>query len=92
MKRSQQSITTIMVSLNAGILLFAGFVAFPHLSRAYGDADAEHGRQLFEQRCTGCHSLDQNKVGPHLRGVYGRQAGKVSSFNYSAALQSSQLT
>ena len=54
-------------------------------------ADAEHGRQLFEKRCTGCHSLDQNKEGPHLRGVYGRQAGKISGFSYSAALQSSQL-
>ena len=92
MMRRQQSILAILVSLNAAILLFAGFVAFPHLSRAYGDADAEHGRQLFEKRCTGCHSLDQNKEGPHLRGVYGRQAGKVSGFNYSAALKSSQLT
>src|ERR1700759_1056486 len=88
MKKRQQSILTTLVSLNAGILLFAGFVAFPHLSHAYGDADAERGKQLFEKRCTGCHSLDQNKEGPHLRGVYGRHAGRLPGFTYSAALQS----
>ena len=81
----------VIVGLIAGCLLLAGFIALPQLSRAYGGADAEHGRQLFERRCLGCHSLDQNREGPHLRGVYGRQAGKVPGFNYSAALQSSQL-
>lgn len=72
----------------AAILAFA---YFPQLARAYADADADQGKQLFEKRCTGCHSLDQNKEGPRLRGVYGRQAGKTPGYTYSAALQSSQL-
>jgi cytochrome c len=50
------------------------------------DADAVRGRQLFESRCAGCHSLDQNRVGPALGTVVGRVAGKQPEFAYSAAL------
>jgi len=87
----QRSITALVVSLIGGTLLLACLVTFPHLSHAYTDADAVQGKQLFEKRCTGCHSLDQNKEGPRLRGVYGRSVGKVSGFDYSVALRSSQL-
>jgi cytochrome c len=70
-------------------MLFA-LLAFPYLSHATGDAD--RGKELFEKRCTGCHSLDQDKEGPRLRGVYGRQTGRISTFKYSAALQSAHIT
>jgi cytochrome c len=50
------------------------------------------GKQLFERRCTGCHSLDQDKEGPRLRTVYGRKAGSVPTFAYSDALRSAQWT
>ena len=48
--------------------------------------DVQKGRQLFESRCIGCHSLDQNRVGPALGTVVGRIAGKQAEFAYSAAL------
>jgi cytochrome c len=54
--------------------------------------DADRGKQLFEKRCTGCHSLDQDKEGPRLRNVYGRHAGSIPTFNYSDALKSAHLT
>ncbi len=44
------------------------------------------GKQLFESRCVGCHSLDVNRVGPALGTVFGRIAGKASGFDYSVAL------
>ena len=50
------------------------------------------GKALFERRCAGCHSLDADKEGPRLRGVYGRRAGSVSSFNYSDGLKNMQMT
>jgi cytochrome c len=50
------------------------------------------GRDLFERRCSGCHSLDRDKEGPRLAGVYGRAAGTVASFNYSEALKNSRIT
>lgn len=79
-----------LVGFGAVILILVAIIGFPRISRA--EADTLRGKQLFEKRCTGCHSLDQDKEGPRLRGVYGRQAGKVSGFKYSAALQSSVVT
>lgn len=48
--------------------------------------DATAGRQVFETTCNGCHALDRNKVGPALGGVFGRKAGSVPGYAYSAAL------
>jgi cytochrome c len=49
------------------------------------------GKDLFDKRCGGCHSLDGDKEGPRLRGVYGRPAGAVASFHYSDALKSASF-
>lgn len=54
--------------------------------------DAERGKTLFEKRCTGCHSLDQDKEGPRLHDVYGRQAGTVANFPYSDGLKAAHFT
>jgi cytochrome c len=54
--------------------------------------DATRGKMLFEKRCTGCHSLDSEKEGPRLRGVYGRKAGTVPTFTYSDAVKKSRIT
>ena len=55
-------------------------------------ANAANGKVLFEKRCTGCHSLDKNKEGPRLAGVYGRRAGAVADFSYSAELKAAKIT
>ena len=55
-------------------------------------AETNPGKQIFEKRCTGCHALDNEKVGPRLRGVYGRPAGSVASFPYSEAVRKSGVT
>ena len=54
-------------------------------------ADAAHGQELYESRCGGCHSLDANRVGPMHRGVYGRKAGSVPDYNYSAGVKASTV-
>ena len=43
------------------------------------------------QACMGCHSLDDNDVGPKHRGVVGRRAGSVPGYNYSAVLKNSGI-
>jgi len=53
--------------------------------------DASQGKQLYEARCGGCHSLDQDRIGPRHRGVVGRKAGAVAGFEYSAALRASRI-
>jgi cytochrome c len=50
------------------------------------------GKELFQERCGGCHSLDADKVGPRLRGVYGKPAGTNPTFKYSAAAKDSHVT
>ena len=57
-----------------------------------GEGDAVRGKMVFEKRCTGCHAMDVDREGPRLAGVFGRKAGSVAGFNYSAGLKSSGLT
>jgi len=66
--------------------------SFLSLSVALHAADIDSGKDLFERRCAGCHSLDKNKEGPKLGGVLGRAAASVPGFEYSDALKSSNLT
>ncbi len=54
---------------------------------AAGNADA--GRALYQARCSACHSLAYNGVGPAHRGVFGRAAAQAPGFAYSDALKSS---
>ncbi|WP_395672554.1 c-type cytochrome [Inquilinus sp.] len=62
-------------------LLTAGVV-----SPALADGDAARGQTLFS-RCSACHTVtEQNKLGPHLSGVFGRTAGTVAGYTYSKAM------
>lgn len=38
-----------------------------------------------------CHSLDKNEIGPKHRNVFGRKAGTVPDYEYSAALKASTI-
>jgi cytochrome c len=60
-------------------------------SAARAEGDAARGAELYDSRCTGCHSLDANRVGPMHRGVYGRKAGGVAAFSYSPAVKNSSI-
>ena len=57
-----------------------------------GPGDPIRGNAIFEKRCTGCHALEVDREGPRLAGVYGRRAGSVSGFTYSAGLKKSGVT
>ena len=43
------------------------------------------------QVCMGCHSLDENDIGPKHRGVVGRPAATVPGYAYSPALKRSGI-
>jgi len=70
------------------VMLAAVFVVVVITART----ETSDGKSLFEKRCSGCHSLDRDKEGPRLGGVYGRTAGSVASFTYSDALKHSHIT
>jgi cytochrome c len=57
-----------------------------------GLGDPMRGKAVFEKRCTGCHAMDVNREGPRLAGVFGRKAGSVAGFTYSAGLMNSGIT
>ncbi len=54
--------------------------------------DPARGARLFGERCSGCHALDRAKIGPPLGTVFGRAAGSVAGYPYSAALEHAKLT
>ena len=56
--------------------------------------DAVAGEKVFAQ-CRACHQIGEsakNAVGPVLNGLFGRKAGSIEGFNYSAANKNSGLT
>lgn len=53
--------------------------------------DAAAGAKLYQQRCSTCHSLDVNKIGPKHRGVVGRKSASVPGYAYSKPLVASGL-
>jgi cytochrome c len=70
------------------ILVFGAVLAMASAGSAVAGGDATKGQAKWESRCTGCHSLDEDRIGPRHRGVFGRKAGSVAGFSYSAALKS----
>lgn len=56
--------------------------------------DAAAGEKVFLQ-CRACHQVGEtakNAVGPVLNGLFGRRAGTVPGYAYSAANQNSGIT
>jgi cytochrome c len=73
----------------AACLMAVALLALCSSALAAGDADV--GLALYKARCSACHSLDYNGVGPAHRGVFGRGAALAPGFAYSDALKSSHL-
>ncbi len=54
--------------------------------------DPERGRSAYVSTCGGCHSIQQNRIGPRHKGLIGRQAGSESGYSYSKALREADFT
>ncbi len=55
--------------------------------------DAASGEKIFVQ-CKACHQIGEsakNAVGPVLNGLFGRKAGMIEGYSYSAANKNSGL-
>ena len=66
----------------AGVAALLGALA---LQPAYA-GDATHGEAVFKA-CAACHNDKPGALGPSLKGVYGRKAGALEDFHYSAAMK-----
>lgn len=58
------------------------------LSALAQEGDAEAGAAIFK-KCATCHVVDsdKNKVGPSLKGLFGRKAGTHPDFSYSSGMK-----
>lgn len=69
--------------------IFATVAAIAALSApALAAGDAKKGERVFK-KCQACHQVGedaQNRVGPILNDIIGRQAGTVEGFKYSDAM------
>ena len=82
-----------LVGVPLAAFILAVLALLPSFSVAVTqEGNPDRGRQLFDRRCGGCHSLDNDKEGPRLRGVHGRKAGTVPSFKYSESVAKSGVT
>jgi cytochrome c len=52
--------------------------------------DPTRGETIYH-KCQGCHSIDRNRVGPKHLGLFGRKAGSLLDFDYSAAMKNSGI-
>ncbi len=52
--------------------------------------DVLRGEQVYT-RCQACHALAYDRVGPRHCGLFGRRAGSVAGFSYSAAMKQSGI-
>ena len=77
-------------SAAAAAVMIGGLLGGAGLAQAEGDPAA--GERVWRQ-CQACHVIDaeQNRVGPHLVGIFGREAGAVDGFSYSPAMANSGI-
>jgi len=71
-------------------MVLAFLLAGGHPAKSSASADAAHGATIYHE-CMICHSLDKNGIGPRHQGVFGRKAGSVPDYNYTAALRGSNI-
>jgi cytochrome c len=77
--------------MNKPITIVLAVALMSIASAVFAAGDAVRGQQLYESRCVACHSVEQSRVGPAHQGVFGRRAGRVAGYDYSAALKTSKL-
>ena len=75
------------------VMLAALIVAFNSTNWTHAAGNNENGKMLFGE-CKSCHELGdkENRIGPHLVGIFGRSAGSVEGFLYSDAMSSSAFS
>ena len=81
-----------MIKRSAAVAAMIAGGLLGEASVALAEGDPAAGAQVWRQ-CQACHVLDaeQNRVGPHMVGIFGREAGAVDGFNYSPAMAGSGI-
>ena len=78
------------VAVAAAVVALAAASVYAVAEPEKSTGDPIRGKTVY-QVCLGCHSLDEDDVGPRHRGVVGRVAGTVPGYAYSPALKNSHI-
>ncbi len=73
------------------LLLIGAQFAIAQTTASTAAGSAIKGKEIYDARCSACHSVDDNRVGPMHMGVFGRKAGGVKNYRYSEALNKSKV-
>ena len=75
----------------ASLLLVGAQFAIAQTTAPAPAGSAIKGKDIYDARCSACHSVEDNRVGPMHLGVFGRKAGGIKSYRYSDALNKSKV-
>ncbi|MCA0899543.1 c-type cytochrome [Microbulbifer agarilyticus] len=72
-------------------IILSFLLLIPELS--FAESSIDIGERIFKSKCSACHSLKQgdHMMGPSLHGVVGRQAGTTGDFDFSLAMEQSNI-
>ena len=75
---------TMILPMAAGLSLLSG---------AAVAQDADEGKLAFNNQCRKCHVTNEgdNRLGPSLYDIFGREAGAVPGFAYSSAMKNAAI-
>jgi cytochrome c len=77
----------LLATLGSGVTVLMVSAAMGDVIRDAAADDVTAGQALYESKCSGCHSLDADRIGPRHRNVVGRTIASISQYDYSPALQ-----
>jgi cytochrome c len=79
--------STIVLPLATALALLSG------AALAQSEVSPDDARLAFNNRCRQCHVTKEgdNRLGPSLHGVFGREAGAASGFAYSSAMKNADI-
>lgn len=75
------------------VFVWAALAAAGLTGPAHAAGDAAAGKTQFV-KCSACHSIKpgENKVGPTMHGIVGRQSSVVEGYNYTEAMKNYKVT
>lgn len=80
--------TSLRWAVQLGGIAAAGLIAVTMFARpGIAVDDVAAGQKLYESKCTGCHSVDADRIGPRHRNVVGRKIASVPGYDYSPAIK-----
>lgn len=80
-----------LAGLALGLFGLSALFAGGALAQGTQQVAVARGLAIYTAKCSACHSVEDNRVGPSHAGVVGRRAGRVNDFEYSDALTKSKL-